>query len=56
LEAHSDGSVQTLLYAYHGFAHSHPDIQAIDLKHLSAVAQGIVIGHLSLFDVAQNRR
>src|ERR1035437_453326 len=56
LELRRDGPVQALLYPHHGFAHSYLNVPAVDLVKLSVISHGVIIGHLSLFGVAQDRR
>src|SRR5262249_10198497 len=55
LELHGDAPVQSLFNAHPGFAHSYPNVPAVDLIDLSFVPHDVIIGHLPLFDVAQDR-
>jgi len=56
LESHGDRRIRALLDAHHGFTHSCSNAPAVDLIELAVPWDGVVIGHLPLFDVAQRRR
>src|ERR1019366_1713736 len=56
LELHRDGLVQALLDAHPGLAHACPNIPAVDLIDLCVIPHGVVVRHLALFHVAQDRR
>src|ERR1019366_3966073 len=56
LELHSHGPVQALLDTHPGFAHACSNIPAVDLIDLAVIPHGVVIRHLPLLHVAQDRR
>jgi hypothetical protein len=55
LESHGYASIQALLDAYPGLAHSGPHVPSVDLIELAIPSDGVVIRHLPLFHVAQDR-
>jgi hypothetical protein len=56
LESHGDRRIQALLDAHHCLPHAGPNVSAVDLIKLAVPSDGVVIGHLTLFDLAQRRR